>query len=164
MLLIQVMIQFCSWFIIFICSTAAYNWEYIFLRNLFRQEELVFIRRFRVRIPGRFQVTCWPNGKASDYGLFTKLFFLFCGTGAFCYYGWLIVQEFHQWIFILYIVANRCRVVLFSNPSFHWNMTSMSYSRSNQNHFVFVKITETPIKMSCIILKNWFLTIWVIEI
>jgi len=26
------------------------------------------IRRFRVRIPGGFITTCWPNGKASDYG------------------------------------------------------------------------------------------------
>ena len=30
------------------------------------------IRRFRVRIPGRFEETCWPNGKAPDYGVYEE--------------------------------------------------------------------------------------------
>ena len=33
------------------------------------------IRRFRVRIPGRIPKSCWPNGKAPDYGAHTKQFF-----------------------------------------------------------------------------------------
>jgi hypothetical protein len=32
------------------------------------------ITRFRVRIPGRTKlVSCWPNGKARDYGFFLSL-------------------------------------------------------------------------------------------
>jgi hypothetical protein len=38
------------------------------------------IRRFRVRIPGRFRLTCWPNGKAPDYGC--KLFAMLAMDGS----------------------------------------------------------------------------------
>jgi hypothetical protein len=34
------------------------------------------IRRFRVRLPGRFHLTCWPNGKVPDYGAFLFAFFV----------------------------------------------------------------------------------------
>ena len=36
----------------------------------------VVIRRFRVRIPGRIERSCWPNGKAPDYGTMLILYLL----------------------------------------------------------------------------------------
>ena len=38
------------------------------------EEQQVGIRRFRVRIPGGFDLTRWPNGKAPDYGFFFARF------------------------------------------------------------------------------------------
>ena len=38
------------------------------------------IRRFQVRILGRFKGNCWPNGKAPDYGLPIVLHFDVCTT------------------------------------------------------------------------------------
>ena len=49
----------------------------------------VVIRRFRVRIPGRITVSCWPNGKAPDYGCIFLRYFLF-GT---MHLDWMLCMQ-----------------------------------------------------------------------
>jgi hypothetical protein len=85
------------------------------------------IRRFRVRFPGGFSMTCWPNGKASDYEILFSIF--------------LFLTQFYQWVSYVVFgcfvrpVGTTDQIICHDAPA--KMMASMSQSYTTQKHFIF---------------------------